>query len=136
MEPQQEIAPGVFYFNHPHHRNNWPKKSQWSITKSEEKDCFAKTLSERWVLNGVGWGLHLVNEQVEYLGIGKDYRTRLFVAKFVDSNSTGLWHGYPADHQNNLSDIPKEQVLKRWLDERVLPKRKIGKLSRAQRCSL
>src|ERR671920_1055150 len=58
MDSQHEITPGVFYLNHPHHRNRLPEKSQWTITKIEERACFAKALGEGWVSNDVGWGLH------------------------------------------------------------------------------
>ncbi len=40
MQPQHEITPGVFYINHPLHRNNAPGKSQWCISETEERACF------------------------------------------------------------------------------------------------
>lgn len=136
MQPQHEIVSGVFYVNHPPHRNNAAEKSQWCISEVEERDCFAKALSKRWILDDVGWGLHLVDGRVGYLGVGRDHRTPVFIAKFVDSNNTALWHGYPVDHRMNVRDRPEESVLKRWLDDDVLPRTKIRKLVRGQPCSL
>ena len=136
MQPHHQITSGVFYVNHPPHRNRTAGKSQWRITEIEERSCFEKTLSKSWVLADVGWGLHLVDGRVRYLGVGRDHHTRVFIAKFVDSNNTALWHGYPVDHQTSIKDRPNESVLKRWLTDEVLPVPKIRKLIKGQPCSL
>jgi hypothetical protein len=85
---------------------------------------------------GVGWGLHLPNATVEYLGVDCSGTYSLFIAKFVDGNRKGHWHGYPGDPQRHAADIPNPDVLRSWLDDKILSAAKIRKIARGQPCSL
>jgi len=70
----------------------------------------------------------------EYLGVAQDHATQIFIAKFVGAG--GVWHGYPADHQQNQRDIPDESVLLKWMDLKVLSPAKVRKVLRGQLCLL
>jgi hypothetical protein len=124
------------YCIHPDHRNGNPNKSQWTITEEEERAAFVRAVEHEWLLQNRGWGLHLHQEQPQYLGTSKGQAAALFVAKFVSSGAQVSWHGYPADHQRNIQDIPESKVLKSWIDLRLLALPKIRKLMKGQPCSL
>jgi hypothetical protein len=113
-----------------------PRKSKWTIGASEERDVFVNTKTQNWIQLSEGWGLHIVEGRVAYLGIAQDRARQLFVAKFVNSSQNQSWHGYPADHQRHVKDIPSEFVLRKWLDGGLLSPQKIAKLERAKPCSL
>ena len=130
------IAPGVTYCVHPHHRNGTPHKSQWSIPESQERNVFIHARDQNWLLQTVGWGLHVVNGRVEYLGTTHNGTRCLFVAKFVDASENHTWHGYPADHQRRPSDIPSVCILQRWMTSNLLRRAVIRKIVRGQPCSL
>lgn len=133
--PTHTIDTGVFYQCHPHHRNNNPNKSQWTIIESDEVDCFHKTWSSQWIDNDSGWGLHLVNNAPRYLGTARVSMTLLFVAKFVRDPVHAQWHGYPADHTDSF-DRPVDRILNVWLAAQFLPPAKIRKIQKGQPCSL
>ncbi len=130
------IAPGVTYGVHPHHRNGAHGKSQWDISEGQERDVFVNARNQNWLLQDMGWGLHLVAGQVSYLGRAQDRQRRIFVAKFVDGNQNQFWHGYPADHQRNPGDIPVQNILQGWLNAKLLRRAIVRKLVRGQPCNL
>ncbi|MBS1963098.1 MAG: hypothetical protein JST04_12860 [Bdellovibrionales bacterium] len=130
------IQPGFDYLPHSHHRNGMAGKSQWSIAINEEVECFRDAVHGQWFFQGDGWGLHRILGQAAHLGVAKDRRTKLFLAKFVNKTSQTVWHGYPADHQNNQQDIPAVEVQRIWLESQILPPPKIRKIARGQPCSL
>lgn len=130
------IAPGVTYCIHSHHRNGTPGKSQWSIPKIHERDAFVHARNQNWLLQDVGWGLHIAGGQVAYLGVAQDRKRQLFVAKFVDGDQIQAWHGYPADHQQHPKDIPTQNTLQKWLNANLLRPAVIRKLVRGQPCNL
>lgn len=133
------IEPGVVYIHKVDHRNGNPHKSQWTIIEADERTCFHRSRRAWGNPAYCCWGLHLVNEQAEYLGMSKraaSEQRRLFIAKFVDGNRNGKWHGYPADHVANQQDIPPEIVLGSWLRQGHLPTAVIRKVLRGQKCRL
>ena len=124
------------YVVNPKHRNNSSQGSQWTITPTEEQQCFGASYEYGWLLGAVGWGLHFSNDVIDYLGVAVDRSRRLFVAKFVVNNSPVVWHGYPADPEKNVQDIPHEDVLNMWLGADLLSAAKIRKIGRQQPCRL
>lgn len=127
------IAPGLDYFHHPDHRNSNPNKSQWTITREEERASFSQAFAEDWLRDTDGWGLHTPSGLPEYLGTALD--RKVFVAKFVGGPGTP-WHGYPADHQQRAQDIPHEAALQSWMNLGLLTAPKIRKIAKGQRCNL
>jgi len=117
------------------HRNGNLAKSQWTIPQLEEVGCFTHAKAQGWFSLKEGWGLHFVATRPHLLGVARNRAVALFIAKFVGSDETN-WHGYPADYRHNHHDIPSGQVLKTWLDQSVLPKAKIRKITKGQPCSL
>lgn len=123
------------YNIHPHHRNWIPNKSQWTITEEQEEACFDTTHTNGWIESNKGWGLHLENSRAQYLGLCRSHQKQLVIAKFVESPADS-WHGYPADHMNNIHDIPSTRILKQWIAGKQLTPAKIRKISRGQPCNL
>jgi len=131
-----KIAADVIYKPNKQHRDKNPNKSQWTISILEEVKVFENTYPNNWIDQSVGWGLHFVNNGVQYLGNASNQNRRLFIAKFMDGNCNGKWHGYPADYQTNIQDIPNEFGLKEWVDKRYLSNAKIAKITQGKPCSL
>jgi hypothetical protein len=126
----------LIYVPYAKHRNNTPQGSQWTITVPDEHACFFASGQHGWLRDAVGWGLHFLNNVPDYLGIAIDRQRRLFVAKFVAGNEPVEWHGYPADPEKNVQDIPREDILKMWQEADVLSAAKIRKILRGQPCRL
>ena len=124
------------YRHHPGHRNWTAGKSQWIISEPAELASFEFARSRGWLLDQVGWGLHIPDQTPEWLGVAQDHRTRVFIAKFVGATAPVMWHGYPADHRRNTADIPTERVLNAWLKAAIFSPAKIRKIARGQPCSL
>ena len=126
------ISVKSMYQSHPHHRNGNRRKSQWTISVPEEVAAFNYALSEGWLAYRYGWGVHLVNGIVSYLGVAQDRCTALFLAKFVcDPNGNDSWHGYPADYRNNPQDIPDEDLCFEWLAVASWIQRKLDESAKA-----
>jgi len=130
------IAPGFSYQHHPGHRDGTAGKSQWSVTETEERGIFDHSRMSQWLSQYLGWGVHVVTGQAVYLGNSDDSARSLIIAKFVASNSPKIWHGYPADHQRRIQDIPEPKILMEWMRLKYLKPAKIRKLMRGQPCSL
>jgi hypothetical protein len=130
-----EIVPGVIYTIHPDHRNNTARKSQWRVTEDQEIACFNLSWRNEWIGADVGWGLHIVDNRAEYLGVGQDHLTPVFMAKFKNDNVQPDWHGYPVDHTRNC-DRPLEPILRRWMDLQFIAPEKMSKILRGKPCRL
>jgi hypothetical protein len=130
------IHDGTTYCVHPQHRDKTHGKSQWTISMNEERDVFLGTLTQSWVAQDAGWGLRVDDGRITYLGVARDHVRQVFIAKFVHTNHRHTWHGYPADHQSCVKDIPDESILRSWLDTRLLSPAKICKLQKGKPCSL
>jgi hypothetical protein len=131
------IDKDVTYAAHPHHRDvsRQQLKSQWTITEAEEVASFKSARGSGWIDLVQGWGLHRPKASIEGLGTATDGQTTLFIAKFISKNSTP-WHGYPADHQRRLEDVPTERHLREWLDQGLVSNAAVRKLVKQQPCSL
>jgi hypothetical protein len=127
---------GVTYASKPDHRDNTVVKSQWTITVEQEVGSFRLAEAQHWFDDDRGWGLHLENRSAAYLGLGIDRTHRLFVARFEGARNNTYWHGYPADHTRRTEDIPTEWIALQWIAENYLPKPKVRKLLKGQRCKL
>jgi hypothetical protein len=135
------VLSNVKYIHKMDHRNQSDEKSQWIISKTQERDCFVNAMTSGWNLPiHHCWGLHFEDGKVSYVGItarNEPETHNLFIAKFVDSNQNDRWHGYPADPSGEKQqDIPPEPILKLWLQEEYLRGATIRKLSRGQKCRL
>ena len=124
------------YTIHPHHRDKNPSKSQWSISPDNEIATFTNAKLSCWLINDSGWGVFPVSGTPTYLGVSKDQTTQLIIAKFVFNESNNNWHGYPANHIENVQDIPDEIVLKQWIEKSILSRAKISKIGKGKPCKL
>ena len=140
MTPQPletRVSPrGRCYGFHPHHRNNHPCKSQWTVQRNTEFAVFRHAEHENW---GDGqsdyWGLHLVDGEIRYLGRCVT-DVRLNIARFVNDAPGGTWHGYPANPRLRRGDRPSDDVLDLWEASQLIAKHQRKKLVRRQLCSL
>jgi len=129
------------YIHKKDHRDKTPEKSQWTISELEEQSCFVHGIQKNWNNKSkfVSWGLHLDHlGKVVYLGItapNEPEAQELFFAKFIDSSKNNCWHGYPANHRKQ-QDIPPEEVLNDWMENKYLPPAKIRKILKGQPCKL
>lgn len=131
-----QVLPGLNYLHNLQHRDGTAMKSQWIIGYAEERTCFINSYNNAWFNNNTGWGLHFYDQIVDYLGVSHDRERRLFIAKFVADNGPSYWHGYPADYQINIQDIPREDVLNKWLAGGIFSPAKIRKILRGKPCRL
>jgi hypothetical protein len=124
------------YASKPDHRDKTAVKSQWTITVEQEVECFRLTHARRWFVDDRGWGLHLEDGTVAYLGVGIERTQQLFVARFEGDRNNSYWHGYPADHTRRTDDIPTEEIALEWIADNLLARSKVRKLLKGQRCKL
>jgi hypothetical protein len=119
-----------------HRRRGNPEKCIWTITMEEEVDCFQDSANNKWLEDRKGWGLKVNSERrLSEIGIS-DQQEILKIAKFVDSSSTGEWHGYPADYCRRNQDKPSTRVLMDWKKRGLISKTNINKIKQGKRCNL
>lgn len=129
------IEEGVIYEPHPHHRNGNRKKSQWIIGMNEEVAVFTFAWNGKFVSDSLAWTVYPENGVLKELGTLVDRNRRSRLAKFVGNTQTSIvWHGYPADYRTKAQDIPHEGVLKRMIEASILDKRTAIRLSLGQPC--
>jgi hypothetical protein len=84
------------------------------------------------------WGLHFDKmKQVTNLGVSKMEgleQNDIFIAKFIDSNSTNKWHGYAANHVKNNQDIPPRDILFKWENAGYIRMALVRKLMGGKKC--
>ena len=129
-----QISPGLSYLHNPRHRDGSPSKSQWTINYAEELTCFKESHAHSWLLIDTGWGLHFSNQKADHLGISCDKLRSLFIAKFIANDNPSYWHGYPADYQVNVRDIPSLEILNNWMANQIFSRAKIRKILKGQPC--
>ena len=135
----EEVIPGIQYSRPSYHRDGTPNKSKWTITVVEEKQVFVNAHSSNWLssLDNDGWGCHRISGSLEYLGIGQDQCTKVFISKYVCSRANvNDWHGFPADHQSNTQDIPPSKILFDWQKIGIINKPQMRRIMKGQPCSL
>lgn len=123
----------VRYRPNPKHRNQTPGKSQWTISPEEEVQTFRYACQDNWILEIYGWGLHLTDGAIAYLGVGRE-RQAVFIAKF-DGCTDNEWHGYPCDYRQD-NQCPPGAILRRWLSADLISRAMMRKISKGQRCVL
>ena len=136
MSNEFQIRSNLIYIHKADHRNNSPRKSQWTISVRDEKTCFFRMYNLRWCEGNYGWSLHLNKGITNYLGVSVKRHRKLFLAKFVGGNNNQLWHGYPADHILNQQDTPTMEILLAWKLAGYISLPKVRKLIKGQPCNL
>ncbi len=131
------------YRSNHNHRNNNPKKSQWTLNKNDEIILFKKTYGYQWIYSNnknkpIGFGIEKNNNnQIKLLGhSAKMYGQirELKIAKFVENQNN--WHGYPADYHTHKADTPPEEILKKWVFGGFIDKKIMCKILKGQKCNL
>jgi hypothetical protein len=108
-------AQGISYFFKPDHRDGTAIKSQWRVDYAAELDMFERSYVDGspklWHLSGgtsVGVSARAYGEP-----------RNLYIALF---RSGDVWHGYPADPQRSVGDIPPTAVVRAWKQRGLLSK--------------
>lgn len=136
MITRHTIQSDVHYIHKMDHRDGSHRKSQWTISEVDERSVFHRTYSKEWYDGTIGWGLHFTQNAILELGTGVNRIRRLFVAKFVDGNARGEWHGYPADYLANQQDAPDEVYLMAWCEKGYMSRAKMRKILQRKPCNL
>ena len=84
--------------------------------------------------NGRGWGLHIVDGELNELGTLKDRKTKVKVCVFEEGNAN-LWHGYPANLKNK-QDRPLDHVLRKWKEAKYINKPDMRKVKQGMLVTL
>lgn len=124
------------YTYHPQHRDRTPTKSQWTIVKNDELQSFRLLLQNKWIADGYGWSIHLVDDGVNFLGLSSDGTSNLLVAKYSHDNEHNDWHGYPANHIFYARDIPPSEIVLEWVSKNYMTSAKMRKILKGQPCNL
>ena len=104
-----------------------------------EMTIFDNSTQQGWCSQTTGWG-HLA-EQARIVPIGESAADfgdvhPLHIAKFVDSNVSGIWHGYPADPDRLDQDVPPPEIQAAWLALGVIKTGHVRKMQRRLKCGL
>lgn len=119
-----------------HRRAGNQNKCIWTITPKEEVDCFQFSASNDWLDEKQGWGLKSnKNGSLDQIGLSTQKKP-LKIAKFVDTNLTCEWHGYPADYCKNSQDVPSCKVLEKWKKNNLISKTNFSKIRQRKPCNL
>lgn len=117
------------------HRRKQKDKSRWTVSLDVEVQCFIQCQRAPWVEDTTGWGIIPNGNSLIELGVNC-INEKLKIAKFVDSASTGLWHGYPADYMRKAQDRPGMLTLQAWLRNGHIQKHHLTKIRQGKTCNL
>jgi hypothetical protein len=128
----------VHYKISPKHRVASPAEgiSVWKVDHHSEVMCFKESIEMGYKTDFHSWGLIYI-PPLQILGIGKfgSIDTELIMAKFVDSNKNGKWHGYPC-YYKRIGDTPPKSVLTLWVEKEIITKSQMSKISQRQVCKI
>lgn len=110
---------GCHYFFKPDHRDGTKVKSQWGLTYEAELALFEAAHEpgrpKIWYLSRVDNKPQVIGTSAEALGNLRP----LHIALFLCASPV---HGYPADPQRNISDIPRAKIISQWRANGLLSK--------------
>ena len=123
------------YLVSPAHRRRQAGKSRWTISVDEEVECFIHSQTHNWIEASTAWGIIQNGNGLLILGLSTT-NISLKLAKFVDSDGTNLWHGYPADFVRNNHDRPGMLTLHDWKTRGFIEKHHMIKIRKGKECNL
>ena len=114
------------------HRNKMAGKTQWcrTITEAKEKKIFQVGLKNEWGNSDKLFSLQVSGLSPQYVDDKKELNFACFVS------SLNEWHGWPANPLRSKGDLPKWQILQKWVDSKYTSRAKAKKLQRLQKKSL
>lgn len=134
--PQEVPLRGYRYVSKPDHRDGSADKSQWTIALSDEYVSFEGAIDNAWVDDDKAWGLHVVSDSSEYLGLTATSLGRAIALCTAFFQISDVVHGYPSDPTRSTREIPPNHVRASWLEAGLLRPSAIRKLGRGLRCKL
>lgn len=110
--------------------------SKWSITHAAEATCFLQTGNHHYMDGAKGWGFVKTNGVFEIIGEVKIglIPHQLKIAKFTEDHNN-IWHGYPC-YLKRKGDKPSKSILITWVNNNIITKKEMSKISAYQKCSL
>ena len=139
---------GVSFITTAKHRNPSNKEaSVWTITISEEYDCFIDAMSyiDRNVATNISyiatdntlcWGVIVLDDKLFKLG-ENNFTDKLVFGKFTNhENNDDKWHGYPADFTKKPQDRPPLVFTKSLSSNGYISKSKAKKASEGRKCRI
>ena len=131
-----ETRKGVRYFIQPKHRGSPTSDScTWTIPVDDEVALFEAALPTACCPGQICWAAEAGGRRLPTVGINVN-RESLFFGKFVDGSAISKWHGYPADYRRRTRDRPPICVLKIWVEQGLIEKHHIAKISGGKKCNL
>lgn len=104
--------------------------SVWKVEFQKELECFKESFESDWKVDNNSWGFIRDGNGYEVLGNNLS-NPQLYFAKFVGDDHN-VWHGYPADFKNKPNDKPKQAVLQKWKDGKIINKPVLRKIQQGQ----
>ena len=138
MKPDDtiEIRQDVGYYIHPKHRGPPTNEScTWIIPVDDEVALFEAALPTARSPGQICWAAETGGRRLRTVGINV-HRELLYFGKFVDGSVISGWHGYPADYRRRTQDRPPISVLKIWVNQGLLHKHHVAKISGGKKCNL
>jgi len=110
--------------------------SKWIISNNEEAICFLQSANDDYIDGDRGWGFSKDNGIFKIIGgINIDLILhQLKIAKFTEDHN-GVWHGYPCNLKRK-SDKPSKSILVKWVNNNIISKKEMSKISAYQKCNL
>lgn len=134
MVHTEQLA-GERYLSKPDHRDSSPAKSQWTVAVSVEYEIFETTINNSWRSSDAGWGLNLVNEVAQPVGLSARDQGDPCLLHVAFFQLASVCHGYPSDPRRSVREIPIEAVRKDWLERKLVRPAAIRKMGRGIVCS-
>jgi hypothetical protein len=132
--PPQHSKPMNYLPKADHRRPAARQKSQWTISDSEERDCFELAATSDWTWRNSYWGLHVSAGTAQFLGSSQaPEREPVFIAKFIEDQAN--WHGYPVAHWRSPYDKPSSGILKDWHAKGYIRKKTVKRVVGGRRCT-
>ena len=130
------IRKDVRYFIHPkHHGSPTRQCCTWKIPVDDEVALFKTALPTARSPGQIYWAAEGHDRRLRTVGINI-HKESLFFGKFVDGSAISKWHGYPADYRRRTRDRPPICVLKIWVEQGLLEKHLVAKISGGKQCNL
>lgn len=129
---QPQLTPAQHYAVHPHHRNQTPQKSQWTVPELVEFKVFVSgaEITPGGYANTEIFGLSIADGRPSVLGLSEAGES-VVLAKYTRDQVE--WHGYPYSHTRPKQSVPRS-ILECWRVTGLISKPIYSRILRKQTC--